>query len=812
MSLKRKVWHWLALLVGAILSVDLTISYIKLNNELRAEAEYDARSIYGFMMATRRVYQNQFLDSGLPVNDKTVGFLPAHSFSRISKDFSNWNNNGIIFNNVSDQPRNPSNRADQEEMAAIAWFRQNPKVVERMERVEKPEGKGYLLYTAPIWMEQFCLKCHGDRGAAPPSIREQYDQAYNYQLGDLRGVVSIKIPTQKFDSRFRSVWGGQVVKSLFGYAILLLAVGYLLENLVTRRLARLQAGAERIAEGDYATRLPIQSNDEICHLAETFNRMAEGVQSRELALIKLSQALEQSPESIVISDLDGNIEYVNQSFIDNTGYSFDEVRGQNPRLLQSGRTPPARYQAMWAALKAGQGWQGEFINRRKDGSEFVEHIIIAPIRQINGEVSNYLAVKQDITEKKRISEELDAHRDHLEQLVASRTAELTLARQQADEANAAKSTFLANMSHEIRSPLNAINGMAYLIRRDGLPPEQMARFEKLEASGRHLLETINAVLDLSKIEAGKLVLEQAEFSLYEVVENVCSMASVRAASKQLPLRTEILPTNIRLIGDPTRLQQALLNFVGNAIKFTETGSVLLRVSQLDESEARIKLKFEIIDTGIGIEAAVIDRLFNSFEQADSSTTRRFGGSGLGLVISKKIAEAMGGEAGVLSTPGKGSTFWMTASFAHGRTVPLAPVGLPGEDAVNAIQQRFAGRRVLLVDDEPINREITQLLLEETGLITETAEDGQFAVECFPLQSYDLILMDMQMPRLGGLDATRQIRQLPNGERVRIIAMTANAFAADRENCLAAGMDDFIAKPIDPDLLFVTLLKWLEKSA
>jgi PAS domain S-box-containing protein len=598
---------------------------------------------------------------------------------------------------------------------------------------------------------------------------------------------------------------------LFGYAILLLAVGYLLEHLVTLRLARLRDGAERIAEGDYGTRLPIESDDEICHLARTFNRMAEGVQSREQALIKLSQAVEQSPENIVISDLDGNIEYVNQSFIDNTGYSFDEVRGQNPRLLQSGRTPFATYQSMWAALKAGQGWQGEFINRRKDGSEYVEYIIIAPIRQPNGEISNYLAVKQDITEKKRISEELDAHRDHLEQLVAQRTAELTTARQQADDANAAKTTFLANMSHEIRSPLNAINGMAYLIRRDGLPPEQMARLDKLEASGKHLLETINAVLDLSKIEAGKLVLEQTEFSLYEVIENVCSMASERATSKQISLRTEILPVNVRLIGDPTRLQQALLNFVGNAIKFTEAGSVTLRVIGFDESATHIKLNFEIIDTGIGIAADVIDRLFNSFEQADSSTTRRFGGSGLGLVISKKIAEAMGGEAGVRSTPGQGSTFWMSASFAKGSALQTAPVGLAGVDALIDLQQRFAERRVLLVDDEPINREIAHLLLEDTGLIIETAEDGQEAVERLSSESYDVVLMDMQMPRMGGLEATRQIRQLPNGQHLRIIAMTANAFASDRADCLAAGMDDFIAKPIDPELLFATLLKWLEKS-
>ncbi|MEN9481058.1 MAG: hypothetical protein RLZZ298_2453 [Pseudomonadota bacterium] len=811
MSLKRKVWIWLGLLIGAILGVDLTFSHRKLSAELRAETEFDARTVYGFMMATRRVYQNQFIESGLSINEKTVGFLPAHSLSRIAKDFANWNNSGVLFNNVSDRPRNPGNLADAEEMVAINWFRQNPKSVERMERVEKTPGKGYLLYTAPIWIEPLCLKCHGEREAAPASIRDNYNAAYGYQLGELRGVASIKIPTLKFDQRFREIWGAQVVKSLFGYALLLLAVGFLLEKLVIQRIARLQAGAERIAEGDYAIRLPVQSKDEICQLAEAFNRMADGVQSREQTLTKLSQAVEQSPESIVITDLLGNIEYVNACFVENTGYSVEEALGKNPRMLQSGSTPPATYQAMWAALKAGKGWQGEFINRRKDGSEYVEFVIIAPIRQADGLVSNYLAVKQDISEKKRIGRELDAHRDHLEHLVASRTAELSEARQRADQANLAKSNFLANMSHEIRTPLNAINGMAYLMRRDGLPAEQMARLDKLEVSAKHLLETINAVLDLSKIEAGKMLLEQVDFSLDKVVEAVCTMSAERAASKQLQLLTELRSTPLHLNGDPTRLQQALLNFVGNAIKFTEAGSVSLRVQLLESGLAGEKLQFEVVDTGIGIAPEALGRLFNAFEQADSSTTRRYGGSGLGLVISKKIAEAMGGEAGAHSTPGVGSTFWMTAWF--GRGLAALPDRAPlTADAEAKIRQHFAGRRVLLVEDEPINRELSQILLEEAGLVVEIAEDGVAALELTGSRPYDLVLMDMQMPRMGGVEATRKIRQRGNCQDLPIIAMTANAFAANRAECLAAGMNDFIAKPFDPDQFFAAIHKWLSDPA
>ena len=807
MNLKRRVWLFLGLLVSVILGVDLSVSYFKLKSELQAQSEFDARMVYGFMMATRRIYQNQFIESELPVNKKTVGFLPAHSFSRIAQDFPNWSDSGVIFNNVSDRPRNPANLADENELAAIAWFRSNPEATERMATVRDANGEKQMLYAAPIWIEASCLKCHGAPDDAPESIRDGYAEAYGYKVGDLRGLVSIKVPTRKLDQRFREVWGAQIIKSLIGYGVLLLAIGYLLERLVTRRIVSLQAGAQRIAEGDYSTRLPVQHQDEICRLAEAFNRMAEGVQSRELALGKLSQAVEQSPESIVITDLEGRIEYVNASFVAYSGYKQEEVIGQNPRLLQSGKTPPERYQSMWAALRDGKGWQGEFINQRKDGSEYVEFAIIAPIRQADGTITNYLAIKQDITEKKRIGRELDAHRNHLESLVDQRTVELNEARQRADEANRAKSSFLANMSHEIRTPLNAINGMAYLLRRGGLPPEQMNRLDKLEAAGKHLLETINAVLDLSKIEAGKLALEQTEFRLETVIDNVLTMGSVKAAEKNLQLSSNLPPMGTALVGDPTRLQQALLNFVGNAIKFTEAGQVNLQVQIVEVAGERVLLRFEVTDTGIGIDQATLRRLFHAFEQADASTTRHYGGSGLGLTISKKIAEAMGGNAGATSQPGQGSTFWLTAWFGRGSNLSVSTSALI-TDAEQGIRQRFSGCRILVVEDEPINREIALSLLEETGLQVDFAEDGIEALARLAAADYELILMDMQMPRMGGLEATRAIRRLPNGQRVKILAMTANAYANDRQDCLDAGMDDFLAKPIEPDAFFTLLLRHL----
>jgi diguanylate cyclase (GGDEF)-like protein len=284
MSLKTKIWLLLGVLMSVVLVTDLSISYRKFTAELRQETETDARVIYGYMMATRRVYQQLFVASGLPVNDKTVGFLPAHSLSRISRDFANWNDSGIIFNNVSDRPRNPGNQADRFELEDMTWFRVNEKAADRARNIVNDKGVGYLLYTAPIWIEPSCLTCHGAQESAPESIRAHYDNAYGYRVGELRGLVSIKVPTHKLDQKRKELWGGRLLKSLASYAILFLALGYLLDRLVTRRLASLKVDAEKFASGDYAVRMPVNGEDEICRLAQSFNHLADAVQTRDQAL------------------------------------------------------------------------------------------------------------------------------------------------------------------------------------------------------------------------------------------------------------------------------------------------------------------------------------------------------------------------------------------------------------------------------------------------------------------------------------------------------------------------------------------------
>ncbi len=525
-------------------------------------------------------------------------------------------------------------------------------------------------------------------------------------------------------------------------------------------------------------------------------------------LLKLTQALEQSPESIIVTDTEACIEYVNAAFIGHAGYTRDEAIGKNPRFLQSGRTPPETFTALWAALTAGQSWAGEFINRRKDGSDYLEYARVAPIRRADGRITHYLAVSEDISEKRRIADELDRHRDHLEDLVLQRTQELQAATRAAEASSEAKSAFLANMSHEIRTPLNAISGMAHLIRRDGLTPRQTDKLDKLEAASAHLLAVINAILELSRIEAGKADLASAPVDVRRIVATVADLVDVEARAKGLRIESAVsVPQG--LLGDATRLQQALLNYAANAVKFTESGGITFDVQTLEETPVSALLRFSVADSGIGIAPEAKERLFSAFEQADNSSTRRYGGTGLGLAITRKLAELMGGAAGAESSPGVGSTFWFTARLSvHEGSCDEKECAAPALEG--ELRRRFAGRRVLLVEDEPVNREIASLLLNDAGLTVSLAVDGGEALAAVEDKPFDLVLMDIQMPVLDGLEATRRIRALPAGRNLPIVALTANVFEEDRRRASAAGMDDFLAKSVIPEELYAIVFKWLDR--
>ena len=673
---------------------------------------------------------------------------------------------------------------------------------------------------------------------------------------------------------------------------------------------------------------------------------------------KYRTLFEESRDAIFICDRAGEMIDANQAMLDLFGYPQSEMMQMNVWDTNINREDVARFVA--ATDQTGSVRDFEVGAKKKHGEQMICLVTATCRRTDDGHILVYQGIVRDITEQKRAEADFRQYQEHLKELVEERTAELAeatreaqQARGAADEANEAKSSFLANMSHELRTPMNAVIGMTHLALQTEVTLKQQDYLSKIQSSAHSLLGIINDILDFSKIEAGKLDMEAVDFSLDDVLENMSNLITVKAQEKKdLEVLFDIDPeAPRRLVGDPLRLGQVLINLANNAVKFTESGEIVVSAHLLSQDEDRVTLEFRVRDTGVGLTREQIGRLFQAFTQADTSTTRKFGGTGLGLTISKRLVNMMQGEIRVESEPGEGSAFIFTTVFGlrrgkdESRFIPSPDLrgmkvlvvddnatsrdilegilasfsfkptlvasgeegltelagadaddpyelvimdyrmpGMNGIEAARRIKQntqlsgipavvmvtnygsetimqqadeagldgfllkpvnpsvlfdaimhafgketlrpsravqenasesgalsRIRGARVLLVEDNEINQQVAGEILEAAGLHVSLANNGQEAVEAVKNGDFDAVLMDVQMPIMDGYTATRKIRHWEDLFRLPIIAMTAHALAGDREKSLDAGMDDHVSKPIDPDLLFETLLKWVKKS-
>ena len=524
---------------------------------------------------------------------------------------------------------------------------------------------------------------------------------------------------------------------------------------------------------------PVLKDGAITGAVISFTDITERKQAED-GLRKLSSAVEQSSSTVVITDTEGCIEYVNPKFTRITGYTREEAIGNNPRVLKSGKHSPELYRDLWQTITSGKEWHGELCNRRKSGELYWEMASISPIRDGKGRITHFVAVKDDLTERKRAEEAL-------------REAKL-----KAEEATKAKSDFLANMSHEIRTPMNGIIGMTDLALDTELTPEQRDYLDTVKSSADALLTLINDILDFSKIEAGKLELEPIDFALRDALADMLNTLANRAHSKGLELIYDV-PSDVQdaLIGDVYRLRQVIVNLVGNAIKFTETGEIIVGVEQVERTDQDVTLRFSVRDTGIGIPADKLDAIFQPFSQADVSTTRRYGGTGLGLTISVQLVELMGGRIGAESQPGRGSTFHFTARFGLGKDTPTAEA--------QEKREQLESLPVLIVDDNQTNRRILEEMLRNWRMIPETAPNGKSALSALERAAdagnpFRLVLSDVNMPEMDGFDLFETARSHPPYGDVPFILLTSAARPGDVARCREIGVAAHLIKPVKQSLL------------
>lgn len=645
---------------------------------------------------------------------------------------------------TSKQLRNIGNSPDDWEKQALEALEKGADIV--TENLPRKGSHGLMRAMIPMRMEKECLDCHRDT-LVP--------------VGGLRGGASIAIDLNTYRSAQEPTW--QAIRYWHGGIWLLGVATILLLHYIARRRAADLARQEEMRKENEAA----------------FGAMAEGA---------------------VITDASGTILWVNDAFCAITGYQRHEVIGNNPRVLKSGVHDRNFYAALWQQLSHGGHWRGEIWNKRKNGEVYPEEISMQGLRGPDGQIRRYISIFSDITERKKNENELAAFRDHLQDLVRQRTEELSVALDQAEAANRSKSIFLANMNHELRTPLNAVIGFSQLMAKDSsLAPTLQHNLEIINHSGLHLLTLINDILELSKIESGKLTVAPEEVALHELLDQVVEMMRLRAEESGLSLNLDC-PASLPVVTlDPGMLRQILLNLLSNAIKFTPQGEVKLVVSASQASDGKVTLTFHVRDTGIGIAAENLERIFGSFEQIGPAHR---GGTGLGLTISRRYVEMMGGQLHVDSTLGKGSDFHFTIEVLASET-PASTSPASRITALSVPPELDGFQQVLLVDDNAESRLLLRALLEPLGWQIQEAVSLAEAENLLSGSQPDLLFVDWYLPDGTGIELIERLRATGNPS-TRIIMLTANALSEARQAALEAGANAFLGKPFDENELFELL--------
>ncbi|MBF0137105.1 MAG: DUF3365 domain-containing protein, partial [Magnetococcales bacterium] len=726
-----KLQNRLLIIIFSVMLASFTVLELLSLQRMQRHAEQDvfhlAEQIRGILMATRRYYHQLFLNSELPLTENTLGLLPAYALGKISRDFPNWSGSGLTFNNVSDRPRNPDNAADPVQMEAIRFFRNQPQKEVYFQPFRTADGRPFYHYARPIHVERYCLKCHGRKEDAHPTIQALFKDAFDYREGDLRGILSIKIPATDLSHTIRQEFMYGLVLHGISFLVLFAAIGFVIRRHVTRPLSTIQMimsdiSADRtdFVSNNPAGRMDLVSNNlvgDFAFIGHAFNTMTREITDRQHSLQQSNNFLEKlfntTHLSIAFLDRDFNFIRVNRSYAEACARDAEFFPGKNHFSLY----PHAENETIFRqVVKTGEpftiiGKPFKFPDHPEWGTTYWDWTLY-PVKDAQNMVEWLIFVLRDVTASKEAEMAMIQAREQAEQAreqAEKAREQAEKAREQAEKANLTKSEFLATMSHEIRTPMNVVIGMSDMLLESDLHPEQKEYVTKLQSAGHTLLDLINQILDLSRIESGRMEIVQEPVNLRLLLQEMTDLLGSMAANKGIHLEHDVAENVPEwIVIDRLRVRQVLFNLLGNAIKFTGQGKVVLQTT-VDQAGL---LSIAVHDTGIGIDKEHQQYIFEAFSQVDSSVTRRYGGTGLGLAICARLVALLKGRIRVESKPGVGSTFHVT--------LPLHPVEPPGPTTLTPGSTPPIFDPALMTGESVAGRaESTAVVPESTAVVPES---------------------------------------------------------------------------------------------